>query len=338
MIRFGEDVCRNLDAALRHEWLETNGIGGFASGTISGFNTRRYHGLLVAATKPPVGKVVLLSRFEENLIVNGRAYELSTNRYPGVVHPQGFRFLMQFRLDPFPIFTFDIDGVEVEKTLFMVQGQNTTVITYKLSSAASQSSVELELRPLIAFRDYHSLTHENGAINGKVDIEHELVSITPYQSLPRLYLANNAAQVESAGHWYRNFAYEAEWERGLDFQEDLFNPCMFRFDLNRKSPAAIIASTQNVSTDEEFEQSEIVRRRQIADQAPVKTDLIIALTTAADQYIVSRGDQKSVIAGYHWFSDWGRDTMIALAGLTLPTGRFDIARSILCTFAQHASS
>src|SRR5215467_5655628 len=244
MIRFGEDVCRNLDAALRHEWLETNGIGGFASGTINVCNTRRYHGLLVAATRPPVGRFVLLSRFEETLIVDGRAYELSTNRYPGVVHPQGFRFLTQFRLDPFPVFTFSVDGIEVERTLFMVQGQNTTVITYKLNSASSQSNVELELRPLIAFRDYHSLTHENGAINGEVDIEHELVSVAPYQSLPRLYLANNAAQVESTGHWYRQFEYEAERERGLDFHEDLFNACILRFDLNRKSPAVIVASTE----------------------------------------------------------------------------------------------
>jgi predicted glycogen debranching enzyme len=338
MIRFSEDVCRNLDAA-RREWLETNGIGGFASGTINGCNTRRYHGLLVAAIKPPVARFVLLSRFEETLTVNGRAYELSTNRYPGVVHPQGFRFLTQFRLDPFPIFTFNIDGIELEKTLFMVQGQNTTVAKYKLTGPSGESSVELELRPLIAFRDYHSLTHENNAIDDKVDVENELLSIAPYQGLPSLYLANNASQVESTGHWYRNFEYEAERERGLDFQEDLFNACVLRFDLNRKSLAVIIASTerQRVSAAEEYEQSEIVRRRQIVDQVPVKNDFITALATAADQYIVSRDDQKSVIAGYHWFSDWGRDTMIALPGLTLPTGRFDVARSILRTFAQHVN-
>ena len=117
MIRFGEDVCSNLDSALPREWLGSNGIGGFASDTINGCNTRRYHGLLVAATKPPVGRFVLLSKFEESLIVNERAYELGTNQYPGVVHPQGFQFLRQFRLDPFPIFTFKVNGVEIEKTL-----------------------------------------------------------------------------------------------------------------------------------------------------------------------------------------------------------------------------
>lgn len=337
MIRFGEDVCRNLDSALRREWLETNGIGGFASGTINGCNTRRYHGLLVAATKPPVGRSVLLSKLEETLVVSGEAYDLSTNRYPGVVHPQGFQFLTQFRLDPFPIFTFSIGGVEIEKKLFMVQGENTTIIKYQLINAPSAVDVQLELRPLIAFRDYHNLTHENGAINGRVDTQGELISVSPYAGLPSLYLANDAAEIESTGNWYRNFEYDAERERGLDFQEDLFNPCVLRFDFNQRPTATLIASTerQNVGVAEQYEQDEIVRRRQIATHAPVKDDFITSLTTAADRYIVSRGEQKSVIAGYHWFSDWGRDTMIALPGLTLPTGRFEIARSILRTFAQH---
>jgi len=337
MIRFGEDVCRNLDSALRREWLETNGIGGFASGTINGCNTRRYHGLLVAATKPPVGRFVLLSKVEETLMVNGRGYELGTNRYPGVVHPQGFRFLTQFRLDPFPIFTFSVNGIEIEKKLFMAHGQNTTVIKYELINTPSAAQVQLELRPLIAFRDYHNLTHENGAIDGRVDIHSELTIVSPYGGLPSLYFANDAARSESTGHWYRNFEYDAERERGLDFQEDLFNPCVLRFDLNQRPTATLFVSTerQNVDAAEMYEQDEIVRRRQIAEHAPVKDDFITSLTTAADQYIVSRGDQKSVIAGYHWFSDWGRDTMIALPGLTLPTGRFDIARRILRTFAQH---
>jgi glycogen debranching enzyme len=114
MIRFGEDVCCSLDAAFRREWIEANGIGGFASGTMNGCNTRRYHGLLVAATKPPVGRFVLLSKFEETLIFNGHAYELGTNRYPGVIHPQGFQYLKQFRLNPFPTFTFCVNGIEIE--------------------------------------------------------------------------------------------------------------------------------------------------------------------------------------------------------------------------------
>jgi predicted glycogen debranching enzyme len=337
MIGFGEDVCRNLDAALRREWLETNGIGGFASGTINGCNTRRYHGLLVAATKPPVGRFVLLSKFEETLIVNGSRHELGTNRYPGVVHPQGFQLLTQFRLHPFPIFAFNLDGIEIEKTLFMVHGENTTVVEYRVSGLKDATSVQLELRPLIAFRDYHSLTYENGTIDPSIDHLNGAIGISPYAGLPTLYLANNADEIETTGHWYRHFEYDAERERGLDFQEDLFNPCALRFDLNSRSTAIVIASTElhKTAAAEEYRQREIARRMEIAQRSGVNDEFVSSLTAAADQYIVSRGDQKSVIAGYHWFSDWGRDTMIALPGLTLPTRRYDVARSILRTFAQH---
>jgi predicted glycogen debranching enzyme len=128
MIRFGEELCTNLDEGLRREWLETNGIGGFASSTLNGCNTRRYHGLLVAATKPPVGRLVLLSKLEETLFIDGQTFELGTNNYPGVVHPQGFQYLKEFRMDPFPVFTFEVEGVLIEKTVFMVHGENTIVV------------------------------------------------------------------------------------------------------------------------------------------------------------------------------------------------------------------
>ena len=137
-----------------------------------------------------------------------------------MVHPQPFQILTQFRLDPFPIFTFSVDGVELEKKLFMAHGQNTTIIKYQLINAPSASHVQLELRPLIAFRDYHSLTHENGAINGKVDTQRKLISVSPYVGLPTLYFANDAVEIESTGHWYRNFEYDAERERGLVVQSE----------------------------------------------------------------------------------------------------------------------
>jgi predicted glycogen debranching enzyme len=337
MIRFAEEICTDLDAALRREWLETNGLGGFASGTVNGCNTRRYHGLLVAATKPPVGRFVLLSKLEETLIIDGRRYELGTNRYPGVIHPQGFRYLKQFRLEPFPLFTFMLDGIEIEKTLFMVQGENTTVIEYRIGGMKERIDARLEIRPLIAFRDYHSLTHENRALNGTIERQRGQISFSPYAVLPALYLPNNADEIESTGHWYRNFEYEVERERGLDFTEDLFNPCVLVFDLSSKPNVSIIASTESHEVDaaEEYREREISRRKDKAVHSPVGDDFVTSLATAADQYIVSRGEQKSVIAGYHWFSDWGRDTMIALPGLTLPTRRYDLARSILRTFAQH---
>ena len=335
MIRFGEKICTNLDAGLRREWLETNGLGGFASATINGCNTRRYHGLLVAATKPPVGRFVLLSKLEETLIIDGRRYELGTNRYPGVIHPVGFQYLKQFRLDPFPTFTFGVETTEVEKKVFMVQGENTTVIQYRVKGKAAR--IQLEIRPLIAFRDYHNLTHENGALDGTIQQQLGQISFSPYPGLPALCLANNADQIESTGHWYRDFEYEAERERGLDFSEDLFNPCVLVFDVNSKPKVSIIASTESHDVDaaEEYCKREISRRKDNALHSPVGDDFVTSLAAAADQYIVSRGEQKSIIAGYHWFSDWGRDTMIALPGLTLPNQRYDVARSILRTFSQH---
>src|SRR5215469_9717196 len=157
MIRFAEDVCSNLDSALRREWLETNGIGGFASGTINGCNTRRYHGLLVAATKPPVGRFVLLSKLEETLIVNGRGYELGTKRYPGLAHPQGFQFPTQFRLDSFPIFKFSVDGVELEKKLIMVHRQNTAELKYELIHAPSAAYERIP--SVLVVHEFVSLEH-----------------------------------------------------------------------------------------------------------------------------------------------------------------------------------
>jgi predicted glycogen debranching enzyme len=340
MIQFKKDICANLDAALGREWLETNGLGGFASSTIVGLNTRRYHGLLVAALKPPVERFVLLSKMEETLIIDGQAFELSANRYPGVVHPQGFHYLKQFRLDPFPVFTYEIEGIEIEKSVFMIHGENTTVVQYHLKKnnhPERPNRLSLEIRPLIAFRDYHSTTHENGAINTSIKEQLGQVSIAPYDGLPELYLSHSAAEVMKSGDWYRNFEYQAEQQRGLDFHEDLFNPLILRFDLKLRRQAAVIASTEPHDAERatEYRQSEITRRRNVIASTHLEDPLAQDLALAADQYIVSRGDQKSVIAGYHWFSDWGRDTMIALPGLTLPTGRHDVAKSILRTFAKH---
>jgi len=161
MFEFDRESCRDLSVALTREWLETNGIGGFSSSTIVGLNTRRYHGLLTAATKPPVGRFVLLSKLEETLVIDGRRYELSANQYPGVVHPQGFNYQSGFRLDPFPVFTYEVEDVRLTKTVLMVEGENTIVVQYAFDdiSGHTHQELKLEVRPLIAFRDYHSTTH-----------------------------------------------------------------------------------------------------------------------------------------------------------------------------------
>ncbi len=167
MIRFGPDDCANLDSGLRREWLETNGLGGFASSTITGINTRRYHGLLTAATKPPVGRLLLLAKLEETLVLGDRRFDLASNRYPGAVYPEGHRYLREFRIDPFPTYTYQVEGVEVRKRIFMVHGENTTVVEYEFQGldTCAGEPCSFEVRPLIAFRDYHGTTHSNGALN-----------------------------------------------------------------------------------------------------------------------------------------------------------------------------
>jgi predicted glycogen debranching enzyme len=336
MLEIGQEVCRNLELAGQLEWLETNGLGGFASSTITGLNTRRYHGLLVAAIKPPVVRTALLSKFEDAVIIDGRRYELSVNQYPGAVHPQGYQLLKRFRLDPFPIFTYAIEEIELEKTVFLRHGSNTVVIQYELIGRP-QRSVTLEARPLIAFRDYHSLTHENSALDGRVQTEKFLTTVKPYADLPALNFAHEADEVETTGWWYRSFEYAIEGERGLDFREDLFSPFALKFDLGQRSKVSIIASTERheISSADQFRVAEIRRRAAVAQTSPVDDEIVRTLTLAADQFIVARNDHKTIIAGYHWFSDWGRDTMIALPGLTLVTGRFDAARDILLEFSLH---
>lgn len=345
MIRFDQEVCGNLEAALQREWLETNGLSGFASSTIIGLNTRRYHGLLIAATRPPVGRLVLLSKLEETLIIDGQRFELSANQYPGVIHPQGFQFLTQFRLDPFPVFTYLVERLEIEKSVFVVHGENSTVIQYQLHTIGAPNSHRppatdhcvLEVRPLLAFRDYHSTTHENGALNPHVRTEAGLAAVSPYDGLPTLYVAHNTADLEATGYWYRNVEYTVEHERGLDDVEDLFSPFALRFHLSYHGHAAIIASTEpaDISRIAALQEAEIERRNAILAASPSDDEFVRTLVAAADQFIVARASHKTVIAGYHWFTDWGRDTMIALPGLTLVTGRADVTRSILLAFARY---
>ena len=355
MIQFLRDTLLDLNDSMSREWLETNGLGGFSSSTIIGVNTRRYHGLLTAATKPPVGRMLLLSKLEEALVIGEDRFELSTNQYPGTLHPTGFQYQSEFRLDPFPVFTYEVDGIKIEKSVFMIHGENTVVVQYEFVWPPSQSSGSkkkigvrnFEVRPLIAFRDYHSTTHENGALNTHVESQAGVTTVQPYGDLPSLHFAHQRCQIDPTGYWYRNFEYARERERGLDFVEDLFNPFLLRFDLNQSATVQIIVSTerQDVGKADRYLDQEKERRQTIANSAMSRlstsgansavTTLIESLVPAADQFIVSRGRGKTVIAGYHWFSDWGRDTMIALPGLTLATGRPDIAKTILVEFAKH---
>jgi predicted glycogen debranching enzyme len=338
MINFDAEICSDLRAGAGKEWLETNGLGGYASSTITGMNTRRYHALLVAALRPPTERIVLLSKLEETLLLDGERLEFSTNRYPQAVHPQGYRWLHNFRLDPFPVFTFRFGDVELKKTILMTRGENTVVVRYQLLAPASRSAI-LELRPLVAFRDYHSLLHFNEHFNLSLDLEPGLIRLAPPESEPTLLLAHDALRVHAEGVWYRNFEYAEEQARGFDFREDLFNPCSLSFDLSGGETCNLIASTEKHEAHEAALMEEQERARRLAiNGAHGADDFKRALYNAAEQFIVRRGSRgSSVIAGYHWFTDWGRDTMISLPGLTLTTRKFSIAREILSAFAEHLS-
>ncbi len=337
MISLDKTICRDLEAAISREWLETNGLGGFACGTVAGANTRRYHGLLTAALNPPGGRMLLLSKMEETLVLGERRIDLSTNEYEGTIHPEGYLFLSGFRLDPFPVFTYEAEGVKLEKSLFMLSGSNTVQIEYRLLESPAGNKPQLELRPLIAFRDYHATTRENAALNPQISNHKNLVSVQPYAGLPRLYFAHNAEAAAAEGYWYRNFLHRLERERGLDPNEDLFNPLVLRWTLTLQQAAVVIASTepQEIRNSAGFRSQELQRREAVIASAPNRDPFVQALTVAANQFLVRRGNDWTVIAGYPWFTDWGRDTMISLPGLTLFTGNADIAKSILRNFARH---
>ena len=349
MIQFDAKDCRDLKSVLSREWLETNGLGGFSSSTIIGLNTRRYHGLLTAATNPPVGRMVLLSKVEETVLINGERYEFSANQYPGAIHPQGFQYLKEFRQDPFPIFTYVVEDIEITKSVFMIYGENSTVIQYQARAATHKNSsqsltpnsslnIVLEVRPLVAFRDYHATTHSNPYINMRLQRQDRLISISPYPGLPSLFFSHDADLIDPQNFWFYNFQYERERERGLDFQEDLFSPFALRFMFNpRRLTANIIVSTtsQEIRQAGLIRHSEIHRRREILGRSFSPKEFIRCLTLAADQFIVRRADHKTVIAGYPWFGDWGRDTMISLPGLTLATQQPEVAKNILWSFAQY---
>ncbi len=336
MTEFQSSITADLREASSREWLETNGIGGYAMGTIGGMNTRRYHGMLVAATRPPLGRLRMLSKFEETLILDsGERHELSANRYSAKVHPEGYRYLTAFRLDPFPIWTYKVSSITLEKCVFMPHGRNAMVCSWSI--IAGPKSAKLELLPLLSFVDYHSLRRESAGTGWMVEVHEGEISVRSTDVDNALFLSSNAVETESTGYWYRNFEYTCEIERGFNDSEDLYQPFMLRFDLS--APARLIASTDPIDNAdaEALDVAEFERRAALVSSSKASTAYEKHLIVAADQFIVKRGGGDTIIAGYPWFSDWGRDTMIALPGLTLSVGRFDTARSILLEFSRHIS-
>lgn len=335
MIRFDRNICNDFDAASGREWLETNGIGGFASGTISGANTRRYHGLLTAATRPPLGRITVVSKLEDTVIIDGERHELSANIFPGSIHPKGYLNLAGFTLEPFPVWTYTIGKTTIERSVFMPHGKNSTVVIWRV--IAGDAKIGLEVRPLVSFADYHQLRSEDPALDESFTTSPDSVSYKPFSDLPELNVAFTNASVDATGYWYRNFEYPIEKERGFDFHEDLYQPFVIKFEPGDHFAVIVSTEAADARSAERLEESERERRSGLLQLADAKDDLTKQLVHAADQFIVKRGSGHSIIAGYPWFSDWGRDTMIALPGLTLATNRPEIAREIILEFAKHIS-
>jgi len=199
---------------MQTEWIDTNGLGGYASATASGMNTRRYHGLLVAATKPPVGRMVMLSKLDERMLVDGAWHELATNQYPGALHPRGLDRLVSFERGVFPTSEFRAAGVRLRKTVAAIHGENTTVILYELVEAAHD--VTIELRPFIAGRDDHGLAHANDAVHRDAQFVDDVFALQPYDGVPSLFIGISDATFHAAPDWYYRFEYAMELERGLD--------------------------------------------------------------------------------------------------------------------------
>ena len=338
-IRFDASLLRDLSRASGREWLETNGLGGWSSSTVAGAHTRRYHGLLVAATRPPVGRLVLLSKLEETLVLPHDHLELDCNFFPGAVHPEGHCLLSGFSLDPFPTFTYATDEISLRKTIGMVHGEHTVVIVYELLRAPGP--VQLQLRPLFAGRDYHQLMKANDAVHREGLFAKDVFRYQSYPDQPTVHLLVPGAHYNPSPDWYYNYQYPREEERGLECSEDLFTPGALHCTLETGRRLAVLIAVDDPQGRDSIALLETERQRRAALSLPgalAEQPLAGQLARAADQFLVRRGDGlHTILAGYHWFTDWGRDTMIALPGLCLVTGRHAEAKSIFRAFAAHIS-
>ncbi len=396
-IRFGRETCGVLDAALRREWLVTNGLGGYASGTVGGAATRRYHGLLVAALNPPVDRTVLVGALAEAATygeVPGQRYDLSTHEWwradgAPVVDPHGYRHLESFELDgTLPIWRFALGDALLERRVVMAYGHNTTYVVYRLLRGSG--AVSLEVRPLVTDRDFHSLAHGGGP--AAVLPLPGGAAVRAHEGARPFYLLAERADYRPDGDWYWNFWHREEAARGLDDHGDLYAAGTFAVSLGPGASWTLTLSTEaDAPPDgmaalgrERERQQALLRQARALDAEPAVRQLVLA----ADQFLVRRaapaspaatalppaavlsptnaegsapasgaaapptdGDldvpgtgglavevpraaalEWTVIAGYHWFNDWGRDTMIALPGLALAAGRYAEAAGILRAF------
>jgi predicted glycogen debranching enzyme len=325
------------------EWLEADGLGGFAFGRADGVRTRRYHAVLAVATTPPTGRVVLVNGFDAWVETADGRFTLTSQRYaPDVTHPDGAARVTYFTRDPWPTWTFTLpNGLEIIQELVGARNAPLVALSWRL---ARPGTARLIVQPYLSGRDVHALHHENPTFRFDARVAGPRVSWQPYTDLPPVIALANGDYVSDPA-WYRRFQYDEERARGLDFVEDLGAPGRFTFSLDQRAVLAFGAGSGagsdlalpllNTSPERCWESIETGERRR-------RAAFPSSLHRAADDYIVTRGAGKTIIAGYPWFSDWGRDTFIAIRGLCLSSAiaeydRFADAREILLEWAGHVS-
>ena len=347
-VSFGREVCNDLSVAEQREWLVTNGIGGFASGTVSGNLTRRYHGLLLAALNPPVGRTQLVAKTEEIADYGGCSCALATNRWTsGAVEPRGYVQIQNFRLEgTMPVWQFALGEALLEKRIWMHQGENTTYVQYRMTRGSQP--MELRIAVLVNYRDYHSTTHA-GDWQMKIEALPNGIQVHAFEGAVPFQLLSAKGKWEPRHEWHRDYFLPQERYRGLDDHEDHLKVAVFTVQLTlRESVSLVFTSEPNVDLNGESaleaQQShnlQIIgawrRRNPQVTAAPASVQQLVH---AADQFIVKRSlpdnpQGRSIIAGYPWFADWGRDTMIALPGLTIAAGRPEVAKQILLSFSRY---
>ena len=342
MIDFGRGVCGDLAVAGAKEWLVTNGIGGFASGTVAGLLTRRYHGYLIAALRPPLGRTLLVAKLDETATYLGRDYPLFTNRWASsYVEPTGFRNLERFYLDgTTPVWRYACADALLEKRVWMQPGANTTYIGYHLLRGSGP--LTLTAKTLVDFRDYHGHTRAGSMPMHAEPVERGL-RVNAFEGATPFYLLADRAELALRHEWYTGFFLSVEDYRGENPIDDHVYAGDFRAVLQPGESLTLVASTDpvpNLDGVSAYAERKSYEDNLAADLPSGYPFSIRCLVLAADQFIVSRStpdnpNGKTIIAGYPWFGDWGRDTMISLPGLTLATGRPEVARSILRTFAHY---
>jgi predicted glycogen debranching enzyme len=357
----GRNVLSDVDEALGREWLVANGLGGYASSTVLGVNTRKYHGLLVAALNPPINRWVLLTKLDEELKIGTETYALGANEFHDVMHPEGHRFLSSFVLAPLPTCKYAVKGVRLQKTVFMPYMKNATAVIYEVSNPLDEK-VAVQVSPLVNSRHIYSITDKDALPWSFVQKRlGEAVSVEPSDSFSSLILSSgNGGSFVEESWWVENVFFRVDASRSESSTDDQFRPGFFSFSVGPKQKKrfhvlavagkkleeaqSLFSSFGKRTKDIELlYREEIKRRRGLLEQfrerhADSKMEGWLRwLIQAADSFIVYRAStgKKSVIAGYHWFDDWGRDALISLPGLTLVTGRFEDAQEILLTFERY---